>query len=146
MQDNGTNSLRARLRSNHLSLSLLLAVSPHQLAIDLGDLLQVVFQLVVVFNPSANLGELLLADADVPARKWLSDAVWARKLRGTCSPIWNGIGSGKALTLNSPHRWSSRHLRRILLPERSNLFQSHWSNQWLTNLSYIDPSLSVGFV
>src|SRR5712691_2399193 len=62
MQDNGTNSLRSRLRSNHLSLSLLLAVSPHQLAIDLGDLLQVVFQLVVVFNPSANLGELLLAD------------------------------------------------------------------------------------
>jgi len=27
-------------------------------------------------------------------------------------------------------------LRGILLPERSNLFQSHWSNQWLTNFSY----------
>ena len=27
-------------------------------------------------------------------------------------------------------------MRRILLPERSNLFQSHWSNQWLTNFSY----------
>jgi hypothetical protein len=26
-------------------------------------------------------------------------------------------------------------LRRIILPERSNLFQSHWSNQWLTNFS-----------
>src|SRR5207245_10102917 len=70
-------------------------------------------------------------------RKWPSDAVWARKLRGTCSPIWKGIGSGKALTLNPPHRWSSSHLRRILLPERSNLFQSHWSNQWLTNFSYL---------
>src|SRR5437660_7597329 len=62
--------------------------------------------------------------------------VWVRKLRGTCSPIWNGIGSDKALTLNPPHRWSSSHLRRSLLPERSNLFQSHWSNQWLTNFSY----------
>src|SRR5215467_8841556 len=48
----------------------------------------------------------------------------------------NGIGSDTALTLNPPHRWSSSHLRRILLPERSNLFESHWSNQWLTNLSY----------
>src|SRR5207245_4049176 len=44
--------------------------------------------------------------------------------------------SGKALTLNPPHCWSSSHLRRILLPERSNLFKSHWSNQWLTNFSY----------
>ncbi len=23
----------------------------------------------------------------------------------------------------------------ILLPERSNLFESHWSNQWLTHFS-----------
>ena len=50
-----------------------------------------------------------------------------------CSPIWNGIGSGKALTLNPPYRWSSSHLRRIILPERSNLFKSHWSNQWLAH-------------
>jgi hypothetical protein len=27
---------------------------------------------------------------------------------------------------------SSSHLERILLLERSNLFESHWSNQWLT--------------
>ncbi len=27
-------------------------------------------------------------------------------------------------------------MRRILLPERSNLFKSHWSNQWLTHFSY----------
>jgi hypothetical protein len=60
------------------------------------------------------------------ARRSLSAAVWARTQRDTCSPIWNGIGSGKALTLNPPHRWSSSHLRRILLPERSNLFKSHW--------------------
>src|SRR5207253_455511 len=32
-------------------------------------------------------------------RKWPSVAVWVRKRHGTCSPIWNGIGSGKALTL-----------------------------------------------
>jgi hypothetical protein len=51
------------------------------------------------------------------------------------SPISNGIGSGKALPLNPPPRWSSSHLRTILLPERSNLFQSHWSNQWLTLFS-----------
>src|SRR5207247_9632058 len=34
------------------------------------------------------------------------------------------------------------HLDGILhsegLPERSNLFKSHWSNQWLTNFSYLD--------
>ena len=29
-------------------------------------------------------------------------------------------------------------MRRILLPERSNLFQSHWSNQWLTQFSYYE--------
>ncbi|MBI4905015.1 MAG: hypothetical protein HY820_15365 [Acidobacteria bacterium] len=27
-------------------------------------------------------------------------------------------------------------MERILLPERSNLFKSHWSNQWLTDFSY----------
>jgi len=26
---------------------------------------------------------------------------------------------------------SSSHVERILLPQRSNLFESHWSNQWL---------------
>ena len=64
--------------------------------------------------------------------------------RGTCSPIWNGIGSGKALTLNPPHRWSSSHLRGILLLERSNLFKSHWSNQWLTNFSYTGAGIMIG--
>ena len=40
---------------------------------------------------------------------------------------------------------SSSHLERILLPERSNLFESHWSNQWLTNFSYrIDLHPSSG--
>jgi len=37
--------------------------------------------------------------------------------------------------LNPPHRRSSSHLRRILLPARSNLFQPHRSNQWPTNFS-----------
>src|SRR5436853_4739277 len=32
---------------------------------------------------------------------------------------------------------SSSHLRGILLPGRSNLFWSHWSNQWLTSFSQI---------
>jgi hypothetical protein len=32
-------------------------------------------------------------------------------------------------------RDSSSHLERILLPDRSNLFQSHCSNQWLAILS-----------
>ena len=54
----------------------------------------------------------------------------------TCSPILNGIGSDKFLTLNPLLVDSSSHLERILLPQRSNLFQSHWSNQWLTKLSY----------
>src|SRR5204862_2203945 len=69
-------------------------------------------------------------------RKWLSADVWARTRRDTCSPIWNGIGSDKFLTSNPLLVDSSSHLERILLPERSNLFESHWSNQWLTNLSY----------
>src|SRR5258708_23743652 len=50
------------------------------------------------------------------------------------SPIWNGIGFGKALTSKSSFQvqgFSSSHLGRIL-SERSNLFESHWSNQWLT--------------
>src|SRR5207247_2586692 len=46
--------------------------------------------------------------------------------------------------MNPPHRWSSSHLRRILLPERSNLFQSHWSNQWLTRFSYFGDTTLDG--
>src|SRR5215468_5563204 len=61
----------------------------------------------------------------------LSFAVSAQTRHDTCSPISNGIGSGKALTFILLMR-SSSHLGRILLPERSNLIQSHWSNQWLT--------------
>src|SRR3954469_25572543 len=38
--------------------------------------------------------------------------------------------------IRSSFRCSSSHVRRILLPERSNLLKSHWSNQWLTNFSY----------
>src|SRR5437870_6742205 len=37
-------------------------------------------------------------DVGVSDRRWLSAAVWARIQHGTCSPIWNGIGSGKALS------------------------------------------------
>ena len=70
------------------------------------------------------------------ARRSLSAALWVRRPRGTCSPIWNGIGSGKALKLHPPHGWSPSHLRRIILPERSSLFKAHWSNQWVTTMSY----------
>ena len=38
-------------------------------------------------------------DVGVSDRRWLFAAVWARIQHGTCSPIWNGIGSGKALSL-----------------------------------------------
>jgi hypothetical protein len=31
-------------------------------------------------------------------------------------------------------------LKRSILPERSNLFQSHWSNQWHTKFSWSKPS------
>ena len=33
-------------------------------------------------------------------RRSLSVVVWARTLRDTCSPIWNGLGSDKRLTLH----------------------------------------------
>src|SRR5438128_2435606 len=65
-------------------------------------------------------------------RRWLSAVAWVRILRGTCSPILNGIGFDKFQTLHPLLVGSSSHLERILLPERSNLFESHWSNQWLT--------------
>src|SRR6266487_2534409 len=60
MQDSGANSFRF-FRPDHSSLPLPLAFAPQQLAIDLGDLFQVVFQFVVVFNPAANLVHILLA-------------------------------------------------------------------------------------
>ena len=43
---------------------------------------------------------------------------------------------------------SSSHFGRILLPERSKLFKSHWSNQWLTlwdlQLNLIPDFFSLG--
>ncbi len=55
-------------------------------------------------------------------------------LNGTCSPIWNGIGFGKALTSKSSFQVKVliKPLEEDFIPERSNLFESHWSNQWLT--------------
>ena len=64
------------------------------------------------------------------SQRLFSVVVWARIRHGTCSPTWSGLGFDKRLTFDPP-RWSSSHLRRIILPERSNLFKSHWSNQWL---------------
>src|SRR5713101_9844840 len=54
MQEFGDNFFRFRLWSDHLSLSALFAFPPQQFAIDLGDLFQLVLQLVVVFNPLAS--------------------------------------------------------------------------------------------
>jgi len=31
---------------------------------------------------------------------------------------------------------SSSHVERTVLAERSNFFEFHWPNQWLTNFSY----------
>src|SRR6516225_10093965 len=45
-----------------LLLSPPLALPPQQLAIDVGDLLQVVLQLVVVLDPAAHLGQVFLSD------------------------------------------------------------------------------------
>src|SRR4051812_40588144 len=75
-------------------------------------------------------------DDDVFVRKSLSAAPWARTPHDICSPIWNGIGSGKDLTLNPPHRGHQATWGGFYSRKRSNLFQSHWSNQWLTNFSY----------
>ena len=37
---------------------------------------------------------------------------------------------------------SPSHLERILLWERSNLFESHWSNQWLTpRVNYLSEAV-----
>src|SRR3954447_1892671 len=77
---------------------------------------------------------ILVPIADAFARILPCGAAWARTPHDTCSPTWSGIGSDKHPTLDLLH-WSSSHVRRILLPERSNLLKSHWSNQWLTNFS-----------
>src|SRR5262249_12178456 len=65
------------------------------------------------------------------SQRSLSAVVWARIPRGTCSPTWSGLGFDKHPTFDPPTSWSSSHLGRIILRERSNLFKSHWSNQWL---------------
>src|SRR6516225_5513115 len=54
-----------------------------------------------------------------------------------CSPTSSGLGSDTVLTLILPQGFHQTTWGRILLPERSNLFESHWSNQWLTNFSYL---------
>jgi hypothetical protein len=86
--------------------------------------------------------------ADEFGQRWLSGAVWARTQRGTCSPISNGIGSDTALTLRPLLVGSSSHWERILLLERSNLFESHWSNQWLTHRVKADfvPKLNANTI
>jgi len=48
-----------------------------------------------------------------------------------CSPISNGIGSDKTLTLHPLFVDSSNHLRGFYSPKGSNLIESHWSNRWL---------------
>src|SRR5215469_3822191 len=72
-------------------------------------------------------------------RSWpkshLLASLWERTQRPTCSPTWSGPGFGTDLTLTLLRVGRQATLRRILLPERSNLFQSHWSNQWLTTFS-----------
>jgi len=45
-----------------------------------------------------------IPDGAVSVRRLLSAAAWARTPHDICSPIWNGIGSAKDLTLNPPHR------------------------------------------
>src|SRR6516165_7873371 len=71
------------------------------------------------------------------ARKAPLAVAWARTSHGICSPIGNGIGSHKRLTSSPPLRLiSSSHLRGgCYSVDRSNLFESHWSNQWLTSVT-----------
>src|SRR6516225_12463982 len=68
--------------------------------------------------------------------KWFSAVSWAQTPHGTCSPTSSGLGSDTVLTLILPQGFHQTTWGRILLPERSNLFESHWSNQWHTNFSY----------
>ena len=62
MQEYRASLLRCLPRLSHLCLSLLLAVPPQQFAIDLGDFFQVVFQLMVVLNPTPHLVEMFAGD------------------------------------------------------------------------------------
>src|SRR3984893_8484659 len=74
-----------------------------------------------------------LPHAEASARKSLCAVVWGRTRHGICTPTSSGIGFGKAQTFHPPFQgFSSSHLGEDVTPERSNLFESDWSNQWLT--------------
>jgi hypothetical protein len=70
-------------------------------------------------------------------RKWLSAASWGTNTTWYLQSHCEWVSSDKRLTYILSCVASSSHLGRILLRERSNLFSSHWSNQWLTNFSYL---------
>src|SRR5262249_24707375 len=71
-------------------------------------------------------------------------AAWGQIQRDTCTPIANAPSSDGCfpyILLRSAHQAPGGGL----LPYRSNLFKSHWSNQWLTLLlSYSRTPLSSG--
>jgi hypothetical protein len=56
----------------------------------------------------------------------------ARTQRGTCSPILSGVGSDKALTLHALLADFTKPLGEVY-SSTVNLFESHWSIQWLAD-------------
>jgi hypothetical protein len=67
------------------------------------------------------------------AHTGLYGAVWAQRRHDTCHATGHASGSERLPTGSAPCVGSSSQPRRTLLPERSKLFKSHWSNQWLTS-------------
>ena len=49
-----------------------------------------------------------------------------------------GSGVTIPILILYPHSRCNCRCLRILLRQRSNLFESHWSNQWLTNFSHAE--------
>src|SRR5262249_29163517 len=66
-----------------------------------------------------------------------------RRRHDTCHSTGNGSGSDRLPTWSSPWVGSSSHAGRTLLPERSKLCSSHWSNQWLTSNTELGSVLDV---
>src|SRR6266481_1193495 len=93
MQEFGDNFF---LWSDHLSLSALFAFPPQQFAIDLGDLFQLVFQLVVVFNPSTNLTKLRLGNdaAGCAARPQCDSQIPHRAVSLTTGALARRVAAG----------------------------------------------------
>ena len=66
-------------------------------------------------------------------------AVWARRPQETCQATGKGAGADRLRPWRAPWVGSSSHAGSMLLPERSKLYKSHWSNRGLPQIASYRP-------